>query len=98
MDDKTVKKIINIENIDKNSKWVSIEAKVIRLWVNNHETIHQTGLLGDDTGIIKFVNWANAEKLDLEVGRSYIIKNAIVSEYNGRYQINFNKKTEIEEI
>ena len=60
----------NIENIDENSKWISI----------------------------KFVNWASSDHLELKLGKSYLIRNAIVSEYNGNYQINFNIKTVIEEI
>ena len=47
---------------------------------------------------IKFVNWASSDQLELKLGKSYIIRDAIVREYNGNYQINFSKKTVIEEI
>ena len=47
---------------------------------------------------IKFVNWASSDQLELKLGKSYTIKNAIVREYHGNYQINFNIKTVIEEI
>lgn len=90
--------IDNIENIDENSKWISIKVKVVQIWENSHAAIKQIGLLGDVTGVIKFVIWANSEHPVFKLGKSYIIRNAIALEYNGRYQVDFNRKTVIEEI
>ncbi|MDD3708656.1 MAG: hypothetical protein PHR17_10420 [Aminobacterium sp.] len=60
-----------IENIDGSSKWVNIEAKVIQIWDNAHNSISQIGLLGDESGVIKFVSWEKAGKPQIELGEIY---------------------------
>ena len=50
----------------------------------------QTGLLGDETGRIKFVLWKDDTKEKLEPGRVYHITNAKVDEYNGRLSVVLN--------
>ncbi|MDD3901737.1 MAG: hypothetical protein PHX22_10995 [Dysgonamonadaceae bacterium] len=84
-----------IENIDGTSKWVNIEAKVIQIWDNAHDSISQIGLLGDETDIIKFISWKKAGKPEIELGEVYRIKNLAVSEYNGGYSVSINKNTKI---
>lgn len=88
-------KYTTIENINKTSKWVNIEAKIIQIWDNTHESISQVGILGDETGIIKFVNWKKARKPNLESGEVYRFQNLAVSEFNGLYSVSINKNTKI---
>ncbi|NYT01734.1 MAG: replication factor A, partial [Methanosarcinales archaeon] len=34
---------------------------MVSLWEANSEAISQSGLIGDDSGVIMFVKWAKAE-------------------------------------
>ena len=63
--------LTKIADILENGQWANMEVKVIQLWENTHESISQVGLLGDETGIIKFTKWQNTELPDLEQERSY---------------------------
>ena len=87
--------ITTIEKIDETSKWISIEGKVIQLWENSHEAITQIGLIADRTGIIKFVVWKKSGKPELELDETYRLANVTTSEYNDRFSISINKKTQI---
>ncbi len=87
-----------ISEMNMDGKWVSFKGKVTQLWDNSHESISQAGLVGDDSGIIKFTKWANAELSDLVEGQNYLFKNVVVNEWNGRYQVNINKTSSIKNI
>jgi replication factor A1 len=50
----------------------------------------QSGLLGDETGTIKFVIWKEQGKEKLAVGSVYNIFYALVDEYNSRLSLNLN--------
>lgn len=90
--------LTKIIDLSENGKWANLKAKVIQLWENNHESISQVGLLGDETGIIKFTIWKNAELPELEQGESYLFKSVVIGEYNGRYQAQFNRNSSIEKL
>ncbi|KDE56019.1 nucleotide-binding protein [Methanoculleus sp. MH98A] len=70
----------------------SVRAKFIQEWEASHDRMLQTGLLGDETGTIKFVIWKEEgegkEKLDLDA--VYNIFYATVDEYNGRLSLALN--------
>jgi replication factor A1 len=68
----------------------SVRAKVIQDWDVTHERMLQTGLLGDETGTIKFVLWKEDGKEKLEHGAVYNIYYASVDEYNGRFSLSLN--------
>ena len=68
----------------------SVRAKVIQDWEVSHERMLQTGLLGDETGIIKFVIWKEDTKEKLELDAVYNIFYATVDEYNGRLSLSLN--------
>ncbi|MCL7414715.1 MAG: replication protein A [ANME-2 cluster archaeon] len=89
---------VKVSDITTEGKWINISAKVAQLWDNSHESIDQVGLIGDETGIIKFNKWAKAELPPLEEGKSYQFKNVVTDSYQERFQINFNKTSLIEEI
>ena len=68
----------------------SIQAKVVQEWDTSHERMLQSGLLGDETGTIKFVIWKEPGKESLALGSVYNIFYAQVDEYNGRLSLNLN--------
>lgn len=88
-----------IQDIQQEGQWVTLNVKVAQLWQPNHESIIQTGLIGDETGIIKFTTFKGASTQPLlEEGKTYQIKNAVTGIWQGRYQVNLNRITEITEI
>lgn len=89
---------VKICDIIADGKWINIKVKVAQLWDNNHESIGQAGLIGDESGTIKFTKWANAGLPDLQDGKNYMLKNAVTGSYQGRFQINLNRSSQIEEI
>lgn len=90
--------LTKIVDISENGQWANLKAQVIQLWENTHDSISQVGLLGDETGIIKFTEWKNAELPKLEQGGSYLIKSVVIGEYNGRFQVQLNKNSSIEKL
>ncbi|WP_292364075.1 MULTISPECIES: nucleotide-binding protein [unclassified Methanoculleus] len=68
----------------------SVRAKVIQDWDVTHDRMLQTGLLGDETGTIKFVIWKEEGKDRLELDTVYNIFYATVDEYNGRLSLALN--------
>ena len=90
--------LTKIVDISENGQWANLKAKVVQLWENTHESISQVGLLGDETGIIKFTEWKNAELPKLEQGESYLFRSVVVGEYNGRFQVQINKNSSVEKL
>jgi replication factor A1 len=88
----------NIADLRESNQWATVRGKIIQLWENSHESIEQTGLIGDETGVIKFTNWASSELPDMEEGKSYILKNVVVDEWNGRFAVTLNRSSFIEEL
>jgi len=88
----------NIADLKESNQWATVRGKIIQLWENSHESIEQTGLIGDETGVIKFTNWASSELPDMEEGKSYILKNVVVDEWNGRFAVTLNRSSFIEEL
>jgi replication factor A1 len=84
--------------IDQPNRWIDIKAKVVQLWTSNSDAISQAGLIGDETGSVKFVKWAKADLPELAEGKSYLFKNAITDEYQGRFSLKLSSTSEIEEL
>lgn len=82
-------------DIDEDGKWITLRAKVTQLWDSKHDSISQVGLLGDESGTIKFTKWAKAELPDVEEGKCYMFKNITTSEWQGQFSVKFNKTSEI---
>jgi replication factor A1 len=87
--------ITKVKDITSDGKWISLKAKVVQLWENEKPSIAQIGLLGDDTGTIKFVAWAKADLPPVEEGKSYIFKNLVTDSWQGRFSVKMNKTTTI---
>ena len=86
---------VKVSDIKEDAKWVTLRSKVVQLWETNHESISQVGLLGDESGTIKFTKWAKAALPQVEEGKSYLFKNVISSEWQGQFSIKLNKTSEI---
>jgi len=75
----------------------SVRAKVLQEWEPSHDRMLQSGVLGDESGTIKFVIWKEAGKEKLEVGSVYTIWYASVDEFNGRLSLNLSTATAMKE-
>jgi replication factor A1 len=72
--------------------------QVAELWDPSSESIAQVGLVGDESGTIKFVAWEASDLPELEEGASYLLENVVTEEYEGNYSIKLNSSTEISEV
>ncbi len=90
--------LVKISEIVKPNQWISLKAKVVQLWDSNSPNVSQVGLIGDETGIIKFVIWAKAGMNEVEEGKSYLFKNVVTDSFQGRMQVNIGRTSKIVEI
>ena len=90
--------LTKIGEIKESGKWVSVRAKVVQLWEPGSPSIAQTGLIGDETGVVRFLIWTKANKPPVEEGKSYVFRNVVVDEYAGNIRLNVTRYSEIEEI
>jgi len=89
---------LKIVEISEPGRWVDLTVKVTQLWEANSDSISQSGLIGDDTGTIKFVKWVKAELPNLEEGKSYRLKNLVTDEFQGRFSVKLNRTSQIEPL
>lgn len=61
--------------------WATLEVEVLEIWEHEHPSIRQTGLLRDETGIIKFVAWEKSNKPLIEEGATYKLVGMPVTQY-----------------
>lgn len=73
--------------------YASVRVKFVEEWESRSDRMLQTGLVGDETGRIKFVVWKDGVREKLLPGHVYLIKNAKVDEYNGRLSLGLNSAT-----
>jgi len=89
---------VKVEDIEEDEQWLDLTAKVVDLWEPGHESIGQVGLLGDETGTVKFTAWASSDLPALEEETVYRLSNVVTDEYEGRYSVKLNRTTTIEEL
>jgi replication factor A1 len=89
---------VKVSDIKESGKWVDLEAKVLDLWDPATEAISQTGLIGDGSGSMKFVKWTKSELPNLELGKSYILRNLVTDEFQGRFSVKLNRTSQIEPL
>jgi replication factor A1 len=90
---------VNVADIEiEEGIWCNLRAKFTDNWESASEHIDQIGLIGDDTGKIKFVMWKNAGLSLMELGKSYTIDNVVTSVYNDKVSVTMNKTSVITEI
>lgn len=70
----------------------------MELWEPRSDSIAQVGLLGDESGTIKFVAFETSDLPELTEGQSYQLTNVVTDEYEGNYSVKLNRTTEITEI
>jgi replication factor A1 len=87
-----------IETIDTPEEWVDLTVEVLQLWEPRSDSIAQVGLLGDETGTIKFTAWATSDLPELEEGGVYRLGNVVTDEYEGRFSVKLNRTTTIEQV
>lgn len=90
--------LVAIDDIKESGQWINLRAKVTQLWDSEHESIDQIGLIGDETGTIKFVKWAKSELPALVEGKSYSFENLVTDEFEERFSVKFNKSSSINEL
>jgi len=86
---------LKVGEINNPGRWIDLEAKVVELWEPTSSAISQTGLIGDETGTIKFVKWTKSELPDMELGKSYLLKNVVTDEFQGRFSVKLNRTSGI---
>ena len=87
-----------IADIDAAEEWIDVTAKVVDLWDATSDAVAQVGLLGDETGTVKFTKWSKSDLPDLEEGNVYDLRNVVTDEYQGRFSVKLNRTTTIEEL
>lgn len=87
-----------VSDIDEEEQWVDVTVKLVELWEPRSDSISQVGLVGDESGRIKFTSFETSELEKLEEGECYRLQNVVSNEYQGRYSINLNRTTTIEKI
>ena len=87
-----------VADIDTAEEWIDITAKVVDLWDAQSDAVAQVGLLGDETGTVKFTKWSKSDLSDLEEGNVYSLRNVVTDEYQGRFSVKLNRTTTIEEL
>jgi len=84
-----------ITDINAEDRWINLRVRVVQLWEPNSPSIAQVGLLGDETGTIKFTSWSNANLPILRDEQSYSIRNVVTKSWQGRFSVSLNKASEI---
>jgi replication factor A1 len=87
-----------IRDIDTAEEWIDVTAKVVDLWDARSDAVAQVGLLGDETGTVKFTKWSKSDLPELEEGAVYSLRNVVTDEYQGRYSVKLNRTTVIEAL
>ena len=89
---------VEVTTIDRDEQWVDLRVQVADLWEPRSESISQVGLLGDESGTIKFVAFETSDLPELTEGASYALGNVVTDEYDGDYSVKLNRTTSITEL
>ncbi|AUX07676.1 replication protein A [Halalkaliarchaeum desulfuricum] len=89
---------VQVSDIEEDEQWVDLRVTVVDLWEPNSDSIAQVGLLGDESGTIKFVAFETSDLEHLEEGKAYALSNVVTDEYQGRYSVKLNRTTDITEL
>lgn len=87
-----------VEEITQPEQWVDITVKVVELWEPRSDAVGQVGLVGDETGQIKFTKWDKSDLDSLSEGEAYEFENVVTDEYEGRLSVQLNSSTTITKI
>ena len=87
-----------VEAITQPDHWVDITVKVVELWEPRSDAVGQVGLVGDETGQIKFTKWDKSDLESLSEGTVYEFENVVTDEYEGRLSVQLNSSTKITKL
>lgn len=87
-----------VEEITQPEQWVDITVKVVELWEPRSDAVGQVGLVGDETGQIKFTKWDKSDLDSLSEGAVYEFENVVTDEYEGRLSVQLNSSTTITKL
>jgi replication factor A1 len=87
-----------VADIDADEQWLDVTVKVVDLWEPGSDAISQVGLVGDESGTIKFVAFETSDLPELEEGAVYELGNVVTDEYQGNYSIKLNRTTSITQL
>ncbi len=89
---------VPIASVKEDNKWVTVRGKILQLWDPRSDSISQTGLIGDESGVIRFTIFTKSQdKLDitLEEGECYKFRNVVSSIWQGQISLKVNSISEI---
>jgi len=89
---------VEVADVDEDEQWVDLRVEVVDLWESDSDAVAQVGLLGDESGTIRFVAFETSDLPDLEAGQAYELSNVVTDEYEGRYSVKLNRTTGITAI
>ncbi|MFB6079602.1 MAG: replication factor A [Haloferacaceae archaeon] len=89
---------VAVNDVEADEEWIDVRAKVVDLWEPRSDSVAQVGLLGDESGTIKFVAFETSDLPDLEEGKVYDLENVVTDEYEGRFSVKLNRTTTITEL
>lgn len=69
----------------------NLKCKVIQLFESKSDKISQVGLIGDESGIIKFIAWKSSNLPAVEVGKAYLFTYVQSQKYNDKYSVTINE-------
>ena len=87
-----------VDDIDEDEQWVDLRVELVDLWDPRSDSISQVGLLGDESGTIKFVAFETSDLPELTEGQAYELSNVVTDEYEGSFSVKLNRTTQITEI
>jgi replication factor A1 len=87
-----------VGDVDADEQWIDVTVKLVELWEPRSDSISQVGLLGDESGTIKFVAFETSELPELDEGSVYRLENVVTDEYEGRFSVKLNRTTTITEL
>jgi replication factor A1 len=87
-----------VDDIDEDEQWVDLRVTLVDLWEPRSDSISQVGLVGDESGTIKFVAFETSDLPELTEGQAYELSNVVTDEYEGSYSVKLNRTTGITEI
>lgn len=90
--------LVGCGEIREDEQWIDVQAQVVDLWESKSDAIAQVGLLGDDSGTVKFVSFETSDLPLLEEDEAYRLENVVTDEYQGRYSVKLNRTTKIEQL
>lgn len=83
--------IIQVTNVKPGV--VCLRVKVVQEFESSSDRMFQSGILGDETGTIRFVTWKDESAERLTPGMVYTLYYVSADEYNGRMSLTLNGST-----